>query len=222
VLGDRSLRWRPDHFGEGVWDCFAGIRFRVVKLNDYRQQWAMLEASTNPFATVVMAHLKTQDTRNDPDDRYRWKWVFTRRLYELGFGREDIIGLYNFIDLLMVLPEPLDELYLDEVKAYEESKQMPYITSAERIGVKRGIQQGIEIGREEGREEGLEQGIEQGERKGLLTAIDLALEIKFGADGVALAPTVRQVAGMDRLQQLYIRLIAGAGLDELRYLCTEM
>ena len=26
---------------------------------------------------------------------------------------------------------------------------------------------------------------------------------------------------MDRLQQLYVRLIAGASLDELRYLCAE-
>ena len=84
VLGDRSPGWRPDHFGEDIWDCFAGIRFPVIKLSDYRQQWETLEASTNPFATVVMAHLKTQDTRHDPDDRYRWKWTFTRRLYEMG------------------------------------------------------------------------------------------------------------------------------------------
>ena len=115
----------------------------------------------------------------------------------------------RFIDLLMVLPEPLEELYLDAVEAYEEGKQMPYITSAERIGVKRGFK----LGREEGREEG--------KRNGLLTAIELALEIKFGADGVALVPVVRQVASMERLQEAYIRLIAGASLDEFRYLCTE-
>jgi hypothetical protein len=30
------------------------------------------------------------------------------------------------------------------------------------------------------------------------------------------------VASMERLQQIYIRLIAGASLDELRYLCTEL
>jgi predicted transposase YdaD len=83
--------------------------------------------------------------------------------------------------------------------------------------VQEGYLKGQEIGRLEGREEGRE----EGERHGLLTAIELALEIKFGADGVALVPAVRQVTGMERLQQLYIRLIAGASLDEFRYLCTE-
>lgn len=213
VLGDRSPSWRPDRFGMELWDCLAGIRFPVVKLNDYRQQWAMLESSTNPFAIVVMAHLKTQETLHDPQDRYRWKWSFTRRLYAMGFSRDAIIGLYTFIDLLMVLPEPLEGLYLDELEAYEEGLQMPYITSAERRGIK--------IGKQEGLAEGLEKGREEGERKGLLTAIELALQIKFGADGDAFAPTVRQVAAMNRLQQIYIRLIAGANLDELRYLCVD-
>jgi hypothetical protein len=221
VLGDRSPKWRPDRFGADIWDCFAGIRFPVIKLSDYRQRWDMLESSTNPFAIVVMAHLKTQDTQQDPEDRYRWKWAFTRRLYAMGFSRDDIIGLYTFVDLLMALPEPLEERYLDELEAYEEGLQMPYITSAERIGIKRGIKIGKEEGRAEGLEQDLEQGREEGERKGLLTAIELALQIKFGADGEAFAPAVRQVVSMERLQQIYIRLIAGAGLDELRYLCTE-
>ena len=213
VLGDQSVRWRPDRFGEDVWGCFAGIRFPVVTLSDYRPQWATLEASTNPFAIVVMAHLKTQDTQGDPEDRLQWKWVFTRRLYELGFGRDDVIHLFRFIDGLMLLPEHLDELYWEQVDRYEERKKMPYITSVERIGHKRGKQEGLE--------QGIEQGIEQGERKGLLTAIELALEIKFGAEGAALAPILGQVINMQRLQQIYIRLIAGASLDELRYLSTE-
>ena len=41
------------------------------------------------------------------------------------------------------------------------------------------------------------------------------------ADGVALASVVRQVTNMDRLQQIYIRLIAGASLEEFRDFCTE-
>ena len=86
VLADESPSWRPDHFGAAVWNCLATIRFPVVKLSDYRAQWAQLEASANPFAIVVMAHLKTQETQGNPADRYRWKWAFTRRLYELGLG----------------------------------------------------------------------------------------------------------------------------------------
>jgi hypothetical protein len=35
----------------------------VIKLIDYIPLWAKLEASQNPFAIVVMAHLKTKETR---------------------------------------------------------------------------------------------------------------------------------------------------------------
>jgi hypothetical protein len=182
----------------------------------------MLEASTNPFAVVAMAHLKTQETQNDAENRYQWKWTFTRRLYELGFRRDDIVQLFKFIDWLMVLPGQLDELYREAFETFEERKNMPYITSIERIGVERGIKIGREEGIEQGIERGIEQGLEQGERKGLLTAIELALEIKFGADGVALVPAVRDVASLADLQQIYIRLIADASLDELRYLTATL
>jgi len=40
------------------WGLRAGIRFPVVKLLDYAEQWETLEGSRNPFAMVVLAHLK--------------------------------------------------------------------------------------------------------------------------------------------------------------------
>ena len=46
----------------------------------------------------------------------------------------------------MMLPEDLTKQFTQNLIAYEEEKKMPYITSAERIG--------IEKGRLEGRDEG--------------------------------------------------------------------
>ena len=43
--------------------------FSAVKLLDYRSQWSSLEQSRNPFATMVMAHLKAQETRRSVSDR---------------------------------------------------------------------------------------------------------------------------------------------------------
>jgi hypothetical protein len=31
-------------------------------------------------------------------DRKAWKWSLTRMLYERGYGREQIINLFRFID----------------------------------------------------------------------------------------------------------------------------
>jgi hypothetical protein len=41
----------------------------VAKLTDYQSNWAELERSRNPFAIAVMAHLKTRETRGEPENR---------------------------------------------------------------------------------------------------------------------------------------------------------
>ena len=41
----------------------------MVKLLDYAAQDEVLERDANPFATVVQAHLKTLQTRQDPEGR---------------------------------------------------------------------------------------------------------------------------------------------------------
>jgi hypothetical protein len=40
------------------------------------------------------------------------------------------------------LPEELEQGFLDQILAYEKEKQMPYINTAERLGMKRGLQKG--------------------------------------------------------------------------------
>jgi len=53
---------------------------------------------------------------------------------------------------------------------------MPYVTSVERIGIKKGIQQGIQQGVKQGLKQGLQQGVQQG-LSGLLLR---QLQKKFG------------------------------------------
>ena len=67
--------------------------------------------------------------------RYNWKLTLTRLLYERGYGRDEVLGLYRFIDMVMGLPEGLEEEYHEEVFREEEVRDMPYITTAERIGM---------------------------------------------------------------------------------------
>jgi predicted transposase/invertase (TIGR01784 family) len=114
----------------------------MIKLLDYLSHWAELEASQNPFAIVVMAHLKTKETRNDAVARKEWKFKLTRLLYERGYERQDIINLFRFIDWILELPEDLKRSFRDELEAYERERQMPYVTSIERMGIEQGIEQG--------------------------------------------------------------------------------
>jgi hypothetical protein len=110
-----------------------------------------LEASRNPFAVVTMAHLKNQETKRDSKGRRAWKFTLVKRLYELGYKRSDVLNLFKFIDWAMILPEGLKRAFWEDLKAYEEERQMPYVTSVEQIGYDRGLQIGKENGVEEER-----------------------------------------------------------------------
>src|SRR6266498_93223 len=86
----------------------------------------------NLFAVVVLAHLKTLETRQDAGERQAWKVQLVKGLYERGLRAEDVRQLFRFIDWIMELPEVLENLFREEIDRYEEEKRMPYITSVER------------------------------------------------------------------------------------------
>lgn len=206
VLGDERASWRPNQFGYQLFGCEVGFRFPVVKLLDYQQQWSALESSRNPFATVVMAHLKAQETRSDRLRRKEWKWALTRRLYEQGYEREDVINLFQFIDWVMSLPQELEQQFEQELLQYEEERRMPYISSIERIGIQRGIEQG------------LQQGLQQGIRQGLLKGIELGLRRRFGTEGLGILPEISSVQDVNLLEAILEGLETVNTLDELRQL----
>jgi hypothetical protein len=141
ILGDEWETWRPEPFETELWGCEVSFRFPMIKLLDYLPRWAELEASQNPFAIVVMAHLKTKETRNDAVARKEWKFKLTRMLYEQGYERQDILNLFRFIDWILELPEDLKRSFRDELEEYERENQMSYVTSIERMGIEQGKEQ---------------------------------------------------------------------------------
>lgn len=150
ILTDDRPHWRPTEFAYELWGSRAGLTFPVVKLLDYRERWAALEASTNPFALLVMAHLKAQETAHDPDARYHWKFQLLRQLYTRGYTRQTILELFRFIDWLLILPDELERSLASDIEQLEEQQQMPYVTSIERIGIKKGRQEGLQEGLQKG------------------------------------------------------------------------
>ena len=150
ILCDGDTRWRPQRYGFEFPDTRLEFEFGIAKLLDYRDRWAELEQSQNPFATVVMAQLKMQETRNNVHQRKVWKLWLIRRLYQANYTRRDVVNLFKFIDWVMILPEGLKRSFWTELQAYEEERRMPYITSVEEIGFARGLQAGEERERQRG------------------------------------------------------------------------
>ncbi|MGF2037785.1 MAG: Rpn family recombination-promoting nuclease/putative transposase [Nostoc sp. CmiVER01] len=142
ILCDADSTWRPNQYSYNYPDCGLHFRFGTVKLLDYQNRWTELENSDNPFATVVMAHLKTQQTTKQLGERKTWKFSLIRRLYEQGLQERDIRNLYRFIDWVMILPKGLEAEFWQEFKQFEQERTMSYITTGERIGYERGKQEG--------------------------------------------------------------------------------
>ncbi len=167
--------------------------------------WNELEKSKNPFAVIVMAHLKETEIKGDMDKRLFWKITLVKKLYEKGYQKRDILLLYKFIDWLVKLPEELSEKFHQEIIKYEEEKKMPYITTAEKIGIKKGI----------------EQGIQQGIRHGLLKAIELGLELKFGTEGLKIYPEIKKIEDVDVLEAISEGIKSAESIEELRKIYKE-
>jgi hypothetical protein len=142
VLADETPGYRPREYRRGRWGCDPRFRFPVEKVLDWRGRWAELEASTNRFALVVMAHLKARESR-DGVARKDWKLRLVRLMYQRGYARDDILELFRVIDWLLRLPDELEREFMCELMALEEETKMPYITSVERIGRQEGRQEGL-------------------------------------------------------------------------------
>jgi hypothetical protein len=142
ILCDPNREWRPNNYSYNYPNTRLNFEFGSIKLLDYENLFDELENSDNPFATVVMAHLKTQQTRSSPEQRKIWKFSLIRRLYDLGLEEQDIRNLYRFIDWVMILPKALENQFWEEFKQFEQERTMRYVTTGERIGYERGEQEG--------------------------------------------------------------------------------
>jgi hypothetical protein len=155
VLGDEEPTWRPDQFSYGGFGCTVGIRFPIVKLVDYSDRVNELESVENPFAAVVLAHLKTQETRADPAGRQIWKLQLIKSLYDRGLDGAQVRLLFKFLDSMMVLSRELEKALSLDLAAFERERMMPYVSSIERIAREEGKAEGIAEGKAEAKVETL-------------------------------------------------------------------
>ncbi len=147
VLADEHKEWKPTSYGFTVLGCRHILEFPVAKLTDYAEKVDELLASDNAFGLITVAHILTQQTRKQHQERYEAKLRLVRLLYKRQWDKQRVIDLFSVLDWLMQLPEWLNSQVWQELETIEESKKVQYITSVERIGIAKG--------RIEGRVEGV-------------------------------------------------------------------
>ena len=207
ILADASRKFRPKKYESVRWGFRLSFEFPMVKLIDidYRNKWEYLEKIDNPFAVVVMAHLKEMETKKDIDSRLFWKITLVKRLYEKGYKKEDILLLYKFIDWLISLPDEKNEKFHEEVTRYEEGKKMPFITTAEKIGIEKGEKIGVKKGKmDKARED-----------------IGEVLEIRFGTVPKRLVEKIKEIRDDKVLSSFHRKAILVNDLEEFEQLINN-
>jgi hypothetical protein len=195
-MGKKSKGSRADF--DGAWkQTLDRFEYPACKLLDFPD--AQLERENNPVAIVIAAHRAAQSKSRDPVLRKAMKWEITRRLYERGYSKEDVLELFRLIDWLLHLPEEQRIEFRREVIEYEASKHMPYITSIEEMGRQEG--------RLEGRREGLREGVITARQKAVLDA----LEIRFGPAPDLIRRSIESVQDEARLRSRFTLICCATG-----------
>ncbi len=210
LLTDKNPTYRPAVYLKEFanWDFSVRFKFPLVKIIDYINYEFEKEYQKNVFAIVAHAFLKTLETEGDDQNRFRWKRQFVLRLYDFGLDQETIYKLYQFIEWIMVIPEPLEEKLYLEIKKIKGQNKMGYITYVERKALNLGIQKGLKRGMREGKTEG--------RKEGLITAIESVLEVKFGTVEPELSKALSRIKSLKKLEDLLHQAKLAKSADEFK------
>ena len=163
------------------WGCSLHFSFPVVYLEHWRARIDELLqlAPHNPFAVVILAQLEANATQN-PEERLVRKTELVRRLYYWGFSRDNVIQLFRIIDAMVGLPESLEDDFDEAVIQIEEETQMTYVTSIERVRLRKEREAGMQEGLLRGEQDGLQKGLQKGQLKGAAEVLAAQVLRKFG------------------------------------------
>ncbi|NVM79867.1 hypothetical protein FHW83_005709 [Duganella sp. SG902] len=168
LLADDDPNWRPQAFHHEQLGSVQHLSFGTAKLLDYAMSPDALLASHNPIAWVALAHLRTQQARNNIDELYAAKLQLSRRLFQHRWSRRRILTLFKVINWMMVLPHRYQELYWQAMRQLDKEYKMELMNPLEQMFFNNGM------------EEGLERGLEQGRKEGALALLERLLTQRFG------------------------------------------
>ncbi|WP_129671405.1 DUF4351 domain-containing protein [Candidatus Chloroploca sp. Khr17] len=143
VLSDDQPGWHPRSFGYAEAGCVVRLDFPTVKLLEL--DVAMLEASDNPIAMVILIHRDAQATRGQPEERLRRKLARFRAFFRNGYAATDMRRLYRVLDQLLRLDPSMHTTVRATMRLIEqEETQMDdtFVTSIEELAFAEGIEQG--------------------------------------------------------------------------------
>lgn len=141
VLLDDDLSWRPCSYRKRLWDSVISMKFPIIKLIDYNEQIQHLEQSNNPFAIIILAQLAALK-KQQIELKLANKLQITRKLYNSGFNKKEVIELFRFIDWVISLPKDSEVKFMRNLAILEKEEfEKHFICPAEQMWLDQGIEQ---------------------------------------------------------------------------------
>jgi hypothetical protein len=137
ILIDGNKNFRPNTYKEAIWGTSIEMHFPIIKILDYQDRIPELNASSNPFAQVILAQLAAIK-KEQPLARLDTKILLIKQLYKKGWKKENLFALLEFIDWILALPPELELQCTEIIDKIEEQAKMAYVTSFERVGIQKG------------------------------------------------------------------------------------
>ena len=75
----------------------------------------LLIEDDSPMALAILAAKYLNDTKNNKELRYRYKLKLIELARKKGWTKEELVALLQFIDLMIILPEPLEIEFKEEL-----------------------------------------------------------------------------------------------------------
>ncbi|MEI6235269.1 MAG: transposase [Planctomycetota bacterium] len=188
ILVDENKDWQPSEFTDDVLGTRSRFQFPTVKLLDYQTKLDALNTDPNPFAALVYAHLKVQETRRDPEARLEWKLAIFKSLFRRGWKKDDIREMMDVIDWLVVLPQDMVKPFELKWSKSKEVRAMRHVTTFEQIGMLRAI------------------------RKKIL----VLLKIRFGKIPSHMAESIGEVYEIKKLDKLFVSAAKVDSLEKFK------
>jgi len=216
VLADDSATWRPERYERESLGTHIAMQFPIVKLKDFERRIGELERSNNPFALVVLAHLRTRESNRDNERRFYFKRELIRLAYRSGYTKADIWELLMVIDWLMVLPDNVEKRLEPELEALEMEKEVEFIPYWGRRALKEGLKEGLKQGLQQGVQKGLRLGRQEGALKTARENVIDALRAHFGSVPAPIKKSVKSIEGLAALKLTLKHAVTSSSLDEFK------
>jgi len=186
VFADPSETFKPDRFNYEFFGCELSFRYRTYKILE--QDDSDLKASNNPFALVVLAAKRNLQSREDEEKRFSFKRELARLMLDKGYGREEILHVFRFLDGVLALTSLEQEKIIYDEFLSQEVKEVAYVTNFERLArLREACESVVEV-----------------------------LEVKFGSVAKDLQTKLEQIQEKELLRQLLRQATLASSLDDFK------